>query len=171
MENKIIKKSYTLSDSDIISAYKLSGGEKARFEKNRNTTIVFGIVMLLLGYSIFNALSGEKTNLSKYLLISYIAFEVLCCICIAVTWLGGKKAEIKSTVGTAKDIEYKIFINQNGLSVIIGSYDEQVIEKGKYILSEDGNIFLLLFNENKKLVIPKSIFTEEETEKVREFLK
>lgn len=171
MENKIIKKSYTLSDSDIVSAYKLSGGEKARFVKNRNTTVVFAVVMLILGYNIFNILSGEKTNLSKYMLISYIGFEVICLICIAVTWLGGKKAEIKSTVGTEKDVPYKVFINNNGLSVIVGNYDEQTVEKGTYLLHEDENIFLLLLNERKKLVIPKSVFTDEEINTVRDYLK
>ncbi len=169
MEERIVELKYSLSKKHAESAYELSGEKKKRFERNRNTTIVFVIIILLFGFNIYTTLTKETELNKNYLLYTSIAFILISLIFIAVTWLGGNSI-IKNNIKAISDgTEYKVFINKNGISFIFGNEEEKVLSRGDFFIKSNEDIYLLTSGE-KKLIIPKSAINEDDAELVRKYL-
>lgn len=171
MSEKIVELKYALSKEHAEEAYKLSGEKQKRFERNRNTTICFAIIILLFGFNIYTTLTKETDPIlnKNYMLYTSIAFIVISLIFIAVTWLGGNSV-IKNNIKAISDgTEYKVFINKNGISYIFGNEEEKVLSRGDFLIKSSEDIYLLTAGE-KKLIIPKSAILEEDAELVRKYL-
>ena len=170
MEEKIIEAKYTVTLEEANEAYEFSGDQKERFKRNKNTTIWFVIIMLMFGFSIFQNLTSEATAQSKYQLYTYIAFEIICVVFIAVTWLGGRSIKDNTIASLANNEEIELFINQNGFSVKQGQQEEKSFEKGSFNVKTNENMFVVLTSDGEKLVIPKRIFDKENLELVSKYL-
>ncbi len=169
MAEKYVELKYSLSKEHAESAYELSGEKKKRFERNRNTTICFVIIILLFGFNIYTTLTKEVELNKNYLLYTSIAAIVISLIFIAVTWLGGSSV-IKNNIRAISDgTEYKVFINENGISYIFGNEEEQVLSRGDFFIKSNEDIYLLTAGE-KKLIIPKACIPNEDAELVRKYL-
>lgn len=169
MKEKTVELKFTLTRENAVSAVRLSGEQKERFERNRNTTICFAIIIVLFAINLVTAFTGENNEQNKVLIVSSIVFIALSLILIAVTWIGGRKI-IKSSIDNACDgTEYHVFINKNGISYIYGNNDEQVLERGHFTIKSNDEIYLLTV-EKQKLVIPKACIPEEDRELTREYL-
>lgn len=170
MEDRIIESTYSVSEEEAKAAYKLTGEDKKRFQRNRNTTVWFLVIMLLFGINIFRTVTSGTNSQNKYALLTYIAFEVICLIFIAVTWLGGRSV-VKNAIADVSDgTKINLFINPNGISVKVNDGEERVFEKGNFAVLQDEKIFLILLEGNKKLVIPKRVFDTETEKTVSEYL-
>ena len=171
MCEKIVELKYSLSKKHAEKAYELSGEKKKRFERNRNTTICFAIIILLFGFNIYTTLTSESDPIvnKNYMLYTSIAFIVISLVFIAVTWLGGNNI-IKSNINAISDgTEYKVFINPNGISYIFGNEEEQALSRGDFLIKSSEDIYLLTAGE-KKLVIPKEAISPEDADLVRKYL-
>lgn len=170
MEEKIIEAVYTVSTGEAKAACELAGDERERFERNRNTTIWFAVIMAMFGISIVRTLVSGNGARDGYALFTYIAFEVICAVLIAVTWLSGRKI-VKNAVSELSDgTEIRVFINPNGISAIIGGGEETAIERSRFSVRQNDEIFLLLIDRGKKFVIPKRAFDPEDLKTVSEYL-
>lgn len=169
MAENTVELKYCLTEKQAVSAYELSGEKKQRFEKNRNTTICFIVIILLFGFNIVTALTGKTKTNSDYYLYTSIAFIAISIIMIAVTWLGGRTVIRNNIKAVSNGTEYKVFINENGISYIFGNEEEEVLPRGNFSVKSNGEIYLLTA-QNKKLIIPKSAVSDEDAETVRKYL-
>lgn len=169
MAEKTVELKYTLTRENAISAVKLSGEMKGRSNQNRNTTIWLVAVIIIFAFNIISAVTKEKTNMTKGIIITGIVVIGFCLILIGVTWISGR-AIIKNSINNAADgTEYRLFINKNGISYTYGNSDEQILERGNFTIKSNDEIYLLTVGK-KKLVIPKSSIPVEDKETVMEYL-
>ncbi len=171
MDKKHVELKYSLTKEHAEKAYELSGEKKQRFERNRNTTICFSVIILLFGFNIITTLTkdSELPIDKNYMIYTSIAFIVISLIFIAITWLGGRSV-IKNNIKAISDgTEYQVFINENGISYIFGNEEEMVLPRGNFSIKSNADIYLLTAGE-KKLIIPKEAIQEEDAELVRKYL-
>lgn len=169
MAEKTVALNYSLTKEQAVSAYELSGEKKRRFERNRNTTICFAVIILLFVINIVTALTKKTESNSEYLIITSLIFIAISIVMIAVTWLGGRSV-INNGIKTVSDgTEYKVFINENGISYIFGNEEEIALSRGDFSIKSNDEIYLLTA-QNMKLIIPKASVSEEDAEAVRKYL-
>ncbi len=169
MAEKTVALKYTLAKEQAVSAYELSGEKKQRFERNRNTTICFAVIIVLFLINIVTALTKNSESNSDYLIYTSIIFIAISVVMIAVTWLGGRSVINNGIKAVSDGTEYKVFINENGISYIFGNAEEIALSRGNYSIKANDEIYLLTA-QNQKLIIPKSAVSDEDAEAVRKYL-
>ncbi len=169
MDEKTVVLNYSLTLEHAVSAMELSGEKKQRMSRNRNTTVWLAVIIAIFGTNIITALTKKSEINSSYVLYTSIFFIVLCCILIAITWLGGISSEKAKLKGLSDGTEYKVFINQNGVSYIFGKSEEVAIPRGDFLIKSNDLIYLIIVN-SEMLIIPKTAIPDGDTETVREYL-
>ena len=170
MDKKTVKLTYTVNKKEALAAYRLSGEEKERIKKNRNTTIWFVIIMIMFGFNIFSTLTSDKVQNSQMQLITCIIFELVCVFFILATWFGGTNTEKKYALSLADGTEHNVLINKDGISFNIGSMERIVLEKDDFSIIKSSEIFLITYNGNKKLIIPIRVISDEDKELIIKFI-
>lgn len=170
MEKKTVKLQYTLTKQEVLSAYKLSGVEKERIKKNRNTTIWFVIIMLMFGFNIFSSLTSDKVQNAEMNIITSVLFELVCIFFICATWFGGTNIEKKELLSLADDVQHKVSITKDGITFVIGEMELISLEKDDFSLKKNDEIWLISYKSGKKLIIPLREISEKDKELINKFI-
>lgn len=170
MEKKTVKLQYTLTKQEALSAYRLSGAEKERIKKNRNTTIWFVIIMLMFGFNIFSSLTSDKVQNAEMNIITSVLFELVCIFFICATWFGGMNTEKKEILSFADDVEHNISITKDGITFVIGQMEPVSLEKDDFSLKKNDEIWLISYKSGNKLIIPLREISEKDKELINKFI-